>query len=241
MTELNPQHIAIIMDGNGRWATSMKKKRKAGHERGVSTVQTIIKLAAKYKIKYLTLFAFSCENWGRPALEVKFLMNLFTNSLNKHINDLNENNIKLHFIGNREKLESNVLNRINSTEKLTATNSGLQVNIALNYSGRWDIMNAMKKYAQNQAKLNLEALNEAEFNQYFQLSNIPEPDLLIRTGGEKRISNFLLWQIAYTELYFTDIFWPDFDALAFEEAIRYYHNRDRRFGLVKQEVDEVIL
>ena len=235
----NLRHIAVIMDGNGRWAKSRGLPRVAGHHKGVDAVRALVSSCIKHKIQVLTLFAFSSENWQRPKLEVKLLMNLFLKLLKEEINKLHENGIKLKIIGGRNRLDKMLQELINNAEDLTKDNTILQLNLAINYGGRADIVNACKVIA-DRVQIGLirpEKIDENLFANYLSLSGISEPDLLIRTSGEKRISNFLLWDLAYTELYFTDILWPDFNEADLLKAINFYHTRDRRYG--KLEIKEV--
>jgi undecaprenyl diphosphate synthase len=229
-----PEHIAIIMDGNGRWAKKHGKKRFLGHREGMKRVKDVVELAAEKAIHYLTLFAFSTENWLRPKEEVKFLMTLLDEFIKREVNKLKENNIKLRFLGSFEKISEKHLKLIKEAEKKTSDCTGLNLNIALSYGGRQEILDAVKAII---ADLNKKIITEDEitdklFSQYLYTKDIPDPDLLIRTSGEKRISNFLLWQIAYTELYITDTLWPDFNKSEFEKAIIDYTKRERRFGKV---------
>jgi undecaprenyl diphosphate synthase len=230
-----PTHIAVIMDGNGRWARKRFLPRVAGHKRGVETVRTLVKKCATLNVKYLTLFAFSSENWRRPDDEVTFLMGLFMDALKREVQKLHENNIRLILIGDRSKFSDALNEQINASEQLTAANTGLTLTIAANYGGRWDILQAVNRM--QLASPNIAGqLKEEDINQYLSMHYAPEPDLFIRTGGEKRISNFLLWQLAYTELYFTDILWPDFDDKAIEDAIKSYQQRERRFGRTSEQL-----
>jgi len=224
-----PNHVAVIMDGNGRWAKKRFLPRVAGHKRGVEVVRELVKQCATIGVNYLTLFAFSSENWRRPAEEVSFLMGLFMEALNSEVKKLHENNIRLIMIGDRSKFESALIAQIDSAEQLTKDNTGLTLTIAANYGGRWDIMQAMHKLQQQYPEL-VANFSEDDLTPYLSMSYAPEPDLFIRTGGEQRVSNFLLWQMAYSELYFTDTLWPDFDAAAFKLAIESYQQRERRFG-----------
>jgi undecaprenyl diphosphate synthase len=233
-----PTHIAVIMDGNGRWARKRFLPRVAGHKRGVETVRTLVKKCATLNVKYLTLFAFSSENWRRPDDEVTFLMGLFMDALKREVQKLHENNIRLVLIGDRSKFSDALKEKISESEQLTANNTGLTLTIAANYGGRWDILQAVNKMQLASPNL-IGNLKEEEINQYLSMHFAPEPDLFIRTGGEKRISNFLLWQLAYTELYFTDVLWPDFDDRAIEEAIKSYQQRERRFGRTSEQLKTI--
>ena len=219
------------MDGNGRWAKKRFLPRIAGHKIGVDRVRDLVKTSAKLGVEYLTLFAFSSENWRRPADEVSFLMSLFAEALTRESKKLHENNIRLKIIGDTTKFEPNLQKMIADAEALTAANSGLVLTIATNYGGRWDILQAANKVAATKAEITEEALN-----QYLSMYYAPEPDLFIRTGGEERISNFLLWQLAYTELYFTQILWPEFDDAAFGLALHSYQQRERRFGRTSEQL-----
>jgi undecaprenyl diphosphate synthase len=230
-----PRHIAIIMDGNGRWAKSRFLPRMAGHKRGVETVRSAIKACMERGVEYLTLFAFSSENWRRPPDEVAFLMQLFINVLEQEVSKLHENGIRFKVIGDLSKFEPKIVEFIRNGEALTAANGRFTLTIAANYGGRWDIMQAIRKMLAQRADL-AGCFEEKDVMQHFALNYAPEPDLFIRTGGEKRISNFLLWQLAYTELYFTETLWPDFDASALELAIQSYRTRERRFGRTSEQL-----
>jgi undecaprenyl diphosphate synthase len=232
-----PRHIAIIMDGNGRWAKQRLLPRIAGHQRGVETVREMVKACRQIGVKYLTLFAFSSENWRRPADEVSFLMQLFMKMLEREVSKLHENNVRLKIIGDLSRFDEQLRQCIVDAEQLTSANDGLTLTIAANYGGRWDIMQAVEKlwqaHPQMQGNLSEEALEP-----YLSMNYAPEPDLFIRTGGEQRISNFLLWQLAYTELYFTDTLWPAFDRTALDAAIQSYQKRERRFGRTSEQLSE---
>lgn len=225
------------MDGNGRWARKRFLPRIAGHKRGVDTVRDLVKSCAKLKVEYLTLFAFSSENWRRPADEVSFLMGLFMEALKREVDKLHQNNIKLVMIGDRSRFDAALLEQIKVSEELTTHNTGLTLTIAANYGGRWDILQAVNKMQAASPQL-AGYYREEHLSPYLSMSYAPEPDLFIRTGGEKRISNFLLWQLAYTELYFTDTLWPDFNADAFKLAIQSYQQRERRFGRTSEQLKE---
>ncbi len=235
-TELEdmPNHVAVIMDGNGRWAKKRFLPRVAGHKRGVEVVRDLVKQCAKLKIQYLTLFAFSSENWRRPEEEVSFLMGLFMEALKREVVKLHENNIRLILIGDRAGFTDELNAQITSSEEMTAKNTGLTLTIAANYGGRWDILQATNQMIAAHPTNN--TFSEEDLTPYLAMHYAPEPDLFIRTGGEQRISNFLLWQLAYTELYFTDILWPDFDLVCFDDAIRSYQQRERRFGRTSEQV-----
>ncbi|MDP1559230.1 MAG: polyprenyl diphosphate synthase [Nitrosomonas sp.] len=230
-----PRHIAIIMDGNGRWAKNRLMQRISGHKQGVETVRDIIKLCIERGVEYLTLFAFSSENWRRPADEVSFLMQLFFGALKQEIAKLHENDICFKVIGDISKFDPKIIEFIHSGERLTANNSRLVFTIAANYGGRWDILQAITKMLAQTTRLP-DNLQEEDLAQHLAMSYAPEPDLFIRTGGECRISNFCLWQLAYTELYFTDTLWPDFDAYELDHAIKCYQQRERRFGRISEQL-----
>jgi undecaprenyl diphosphate synthase len=230
-----PRHIAVIMDGNGRWAKKRFLPRVAGHKVGVETVRNMVKQCVNLGVDYLTLFAFSSENWRRPEEEVTFLMGLFMEALKKEVAKLHKNNVRLIIIGNRAQFGAALCAEIEAAENLTQNNTGLTLTIAANYGGRWDILqavNAMQKANPSQSG----EFAEEDLTPYLAMHYAPEPDLFIRTGGEKRISNFLLWQLAYSELYFTDVLWPDFDDLAFQQAIQSYQQRERRFGRTSEQL-----
>ena len=233
-----PQHVAIIMDGNGRWAQLRGKKRAAGHKSGVETVRTTVAAAAKNGVKALTLFAFSSENWQRPESEVSVLMDLFMFVLTREVKRLHKNGIKFNVIGDLNKFSSKLQKMIKESEALTAENTGMVLSIAANYGGRWDITQAAKKLAEKVARqeITAEEITEDSLNEYTCLAQLPELDLLIRTGGDYRISNFLLWQAAYAELYFTDVLWPDFNEIEFTKAITVFDQRERRFGQTGEQV-----
>ncbi|AZP13621.1 MULTISPECIES: polyprenyl diphosphate synthase [Undibacterium] len=229
-----PQHIAIIMDGNGRWATKRFLPRVAGHAKGVDAVRVMVKACVKREVKYLTLFAFSSENWRRPAEEVSLLMRLFVTALEKEVVKMHANGIRLKVVGDLSRFDAQLQKTIQAAEALTASNLGLTVTICANYGGRWDIVQAFNRLKQD---LKSDAtVTEEQLAPYLSMAYAPEPDLFIRTGGETRISNFLLWQLAYSELYFTDTFWPDFNAHALDEAIKSYQARERRFGRTSAQV-----
>ena len=230
-----PKHIAIIMDGNGRWAKKRFLPRTAGHKAGVETVRTIITECKRLGIKYVTLYTFSTENWKRPALEVETLMNLLQNYLKNEVEELNRNYVKLTAIGDIEKLPEPCLNELKRAIELTKDNKGPNLNLALNYGGRYDIAKAVKEISKDieNNKLNSDDITEETITNYLSTKSIPDPDLVIRTSGEQRLSNFLLWELAYAELYFTDVYWPDFKEKDLQLAIYTYQNRDRRFGGLK--------
>ena len=233
--EKMPTHIAIIMDGNGRWAKSRFLPRTAGHKAGVETIRKIVKEADRLGIQYLTLYAFSTENWKRPKLEVDALMNLLVTYLRNEIDELHKNNVKLTAVGDFEKLPEACVKELHSAMDKTKDNTGVHLNLALNYGGRNDIREAVVEIAKEykEGKISLEDITEERIKKHLSTGEIPDPDLVIRTSGEQRLSNFLLWDIAYSEFYYTDIHWPDFDGEELEKAIYAYQKRDRRFGGVK--------
>ena len=231
---LMPKHIAIIMDGNGRWATKRFLPRVAGHVKGVDAVRGIVEACIKRDIAFLTLFAFSSENWRRPADEVSLLMRLFVAALEKEVKKMHDNNIRLKIVGDLSRFDLSLQEAIQQAQELTAANTRLTVTICANYGGRWDIVQAVNKLTS--ANLSQNDITEEMLESHLSMAYAPEPDLFIRTGGETRISNFLLWQLAYTELYFTDTFWPDFNAKALDEAIHSYQARERRFGRTSAQV-----
>lgn len=231
---LMPKHIAIIMDGNGRWATKRFLPRVAGHVKGVDAVRGIVEACIKREIKFLTLFAFSSENWRRPADEVSLLMRLFVTALEKEVKKMHDNNIRLKIVGDLSRFDLPLQVAIQQAQELTAANTRLIVTICANYGGRWDIVQALNKLTSEGEAVT--AITEEMLESRLSMAYAPEPDLFIRTGGETRISNFLLWQLAYTELYFTDTFWPDFNAKALDEAIHSYQTRERRFGRTSAQV-----
>ncbi len=226
-----PQHIAIIMDGNGRWAQARGKKRVFGHKAGMERAREMAEICGELGVKHLTLFAFSSENWNRPADEVSFLMELFATSLKNESKKLHKNNVQLKVIGDKAGFDKGLQKAIDKAEALTADNDGLTLYIAANYGGRWDILQASQKLLKSN-----EQITEANLSQYLATGDAPDPDLLIRTGGEKRISNFLLWQAAYSELYFSDALWPDFDSEHLKLALADYAQRQRRFGKTGEQV-----
>jgi undecaprenyl diphosphate synthase len=236
-----PRHVAIIMDGNGRWAKQRMLPRVAGHRRGVETVRAVIRTAIQRRIEFLTLFAFSSENWRRPPEEVSILMELFVRALEHEVAKLHQNGIRFRVVGDLARFSPRIRELVTVAEQLTAGNGRLTLTIAANYGGRWDIAQAARRYyAQHREALEPDApLDPEALAPYLSLAHAPEPDLFIRTGGEQRISNFLLWQLAYTELHFTDTLWPDFDASAFDAALASYRMRERRFGRTSEQVQEV--
>lgn len=225
-----PKHVAIIMDGNGRWATKRFLPRVAGHSQGLDTVRKIVKECGDVGVEYLTLFAFSSENWRRPEEEVGFLMKLFLTALEKEVSRLDRNNVRLRLIGDMSRFDPLIQERVAQAESLTAKNTGLNLTIAANYGGRWDMLQAFSACLKANPHLSPEKVSEDLLTPHLSMSFAPEPDLFIRTGGEQRISNFLLWQLAYTELYFTDLLWPDFDPAALQASFDWYRHRERRFG-----------
>lgn len=230
-----PKHIAIIMDGNGRWAKKRFMPRVAGHKRGVETVRNTVKACSELGVEYLTLFAFSSENWRRPAEEVSFLMQLFMLALEQEIAKLHKNNICLKIIGDRSRFDGKLVEMITRAESLTESNTGLTLTIAANYGGRWDLVQAAHRMLENHPECG-QNFKEEDLEPYLSTSYAPEPDLFIRTGGEQRISNFMLWQLAYAELYFTDTLWPDFNTLALKRAIKSFQQRERRFGRTSEQL-----
>lgn len=233
-----PKHVAIIMDGNGRWAKRRMLPRVAGHRRGVEAVRTIVRASVERGVGFLTLFAFSSENWRRPADEVSILMELFLRALEVEVGKLHENGIRLRVIGDTGRFDPRIRAQITAGEALTAANTRLTLTIAANYGGRWDIAQAARAYYRRHPEALAEgaALDPDALAPYLALAYAPEPDLFIRTGGEQRISNFVLWQLAYTELWFTDRLWPDFDAAALDEAIASYRTRERRYGRTSEQL-----
>lgn len=230
--------MAIVLDGNGRWAERRGKSRPAGHKAGVETVRRTIELCMERGIGVLTLFAFSSENWKRPRGEVSLLLDLFLNSLRREVGRLNENNVRLRIIGDTTAFSGKLQQSIRDAEALTVENHALELNIAANYGGRWDIAQAARRVAERVARGELDATTvDAEIiAAEMSLADLPEPDLFIRTGGESRISNFMLWQLAYSELYFTDLLWPDFDAAQLDKALAWYAGRQRRYGRTPTQV-----
>jgi undecaprenyl diphosphate synthase len=231
-----PRHIAIIMDGNGRWAKKRFLPRIAGHKRGVETVREVIKACAEQGVHYLTLFAFSSENWRRPEEEVSMLMDLFALALEREVVKLHKNDVRLRVVGDLARFGPKLVKLIHESEHLTRGNASLTLTIAANYGGRWDIMQAMNKLVAQSGQPTEQGYSEANLTPHLAMHYAPEPDLFIRTGGEQRISNFLLWQLAYSELYFTPTLWPDFDTAALNQAIASYSNRERRFGRTSEQL-----
>lgn len=229
-----PRHVVAIMDGNGRWATLRGRPRHAGHRAGVKAVRAIVEGCARRGVEALTLFAFSSENWGRPAEEVGKLMELFVEAMDREVDKLDGNGIRLRFIGDLEALKPRLVAKIRIAQQRTATNDRMTLYVALSYGGRWDLVNAARKLAARvlAGELDIAGIDEAAFSAELELAGAPEPDLFIRTGGEQRISNFLLWNLAYTELYFCDVLWPDFDEAQLDLAFGHFAGRQRRYGLV---------
>ncbi len=239
-----PRHIAVVMDGNGRWANKRHLPRAAGHKAGVGSTRKIVEACAKKNIEALTIFAFSSENWNRPKTEVSSLMALFVTTLTLEVKKLHKKNVRVQFIGDRSRFSEKLQNSINESEALTKDNTGLFLSIAANYGGRWDVVNACKSLIvdmQSDIKNSghsVDEIDEKLFDSYMSLSETPVPDLLIRTGGEQRISNFLIWQLAYSELYFTDTLWPDFSDEDLDEALSWFAGRQRRFGKTGQQIQK---
>ncbi|WP_260292890.1 isoprenyl transferase [Sedimenticola hydrogenitrophicus] len=233
-----PRHVAIVMDGNGRWAQQRNLPRHAGHKAGVKSVRTSVEESVRHGIEVLTLFAFSSENWKRPAGEVSLLMDLFMVALQREVKRLKRNNVRLRIIGDRSAFSDKLQQRIAAAEAETAENDGLVLQIAANYGGRWDIVQSVRHLAARVAsgELTAERISEAVISSGLSFSDLPDPDLFIRTGGEQRISNFMLWQSAYTELFFTDAYWPDFDARAYAAALDFFAARQRRFGMLEEQL-----
>jgi undecaprenyl diphosphate synthase len=238
IAERVPKHIAIIMDGNGRWAKQKGKMRLFGHNNGAKALKNILKTASDIGVKYLTVYAFSTENWNRPEAEVNGLMSLLMSSIDSEVKNVMENDIKISVIGDIEALPKKVKSKVKSIIELTKDNQKFNIIIALSYSGRWEIIDAAKKIAKNvrDNKLDIEDIDDECFANYLSTKDIPDPELLIRTSGEERISNFLLYQIAYSEIYFTDVLWPDFNDQELYKAIIDYQNRERRFGKTSEQI-----
>ncbi len=233
-----PRHIAIIMDGNGRWAKQRFMPRVMGHQRGVESLREVVRACRDMGVGYLTVFAFSSENWRRPADEVSFLMGLFIKVLEREAAKMHRNNIRLKIIGDRSQFDEKLRIAMEDAERLTSENNGLTLTIAANYGGRWDVMHAVHEMLQAHPEWG-QSFTEDQLQPYLSMSDAPEPDLFIRTGGEQRISNFMLWQLAYTELYFTDTLWPAFNKIELEKAIASYQNRERRFGRTSEQVQQI--
>lgn len=226
------KHVAIVMDGNGRWAKKQGSLRLTGHLNGVNAAKNIIEYASNNGLSCLTLYAFSTENWNRPKKEVSFLLDLFVKKINQHIEELHYKQIRFKVIGELESLPKTLRNVLSEAVKLTSANTGMTLNVAINYGGRWDIVHAARRVAKQclSGELMVDDISEDIFERNLSTGNLPAPDLLIRTSGESRLSNFLLWQLAYAELYFANVLWPDFTPDEFDKAINWYHCRDRRFG-----------
>lgn len=233
-----PKHVAVVMDGNGRWANKRHLPRAAGHKAGVSSTRKIVENCAKKGVKALTIFAFSSENWSRPESEVSSLMSLFVTTITAEVKKLHKKNVRVQFIGDRTRFSEKLQASINESEALTRDNTGLHLNIAANYGGRWDVVNACKQIAEavkDNAKV-IDDIDEELFDSFMSLNELPAPDLFIRTGGEQRISNFLIWQLAYSELYFVDTLWPDFSDQELDDAFLWYAGRQRRFGMTGEQL-----
>lgn len=235
-TTVIPRHIAIVMDGNGRWAQQRKRPRLFGHHRGAEAVRTTVKTCGKLGVECLTLFAFSSENWKRPAEEVEGLMSLLATALDREAKSLMKHGVRLKFIGDTSAFSQKLQDKITKVEAMTAEGDGLLLQIAANYGGRWDIVQAVQRLVDDTPDSS--AINESSVSEYMSTAGVPDPDLFIRTGGERRISNFLLWQLAYSELYFTDLLWPDFNETALVEAIEDFSGRQRRFGMTGEQIKE---
>ena len=237
-TAILPKHVAIIMDGNGRWAKKRLLPRVAGHKAGVDSVDRIVEACVEKNISVLTLFAFSSENWQRPAQEVTFLMQLFLSSLEHYAKKIHKKNVQLRIVGDRSRFDEKLRATMTRIEQLTGQNTGLKLVIAVNYGGQWDICEAMRQLASEieQGKLTSRDITPELIESKLALADLPHPDLFIRTSGEQRISNFLIWQLSYSELYFTDVFWPDFSVKEFEKALDFFANRERRFGLTSEQL-----
>ncbi|WP_267463287.1 MULTISPECIES: isoprenyl transferase [Thiomicrorhabdus] len=231
-----PQHIAIIMDGNGRWAKKRFLPRFVGHQKGLNAVKRVVSHCSVIGVKAVTLFAFSTENWRRPEDEVNKLMQLFLKALQKEVIKLNDNNVKLRIIGDRSAFSPVLQEHIAKAEEMTQNNTGLVLTIAANYGGRWDIANAVKQWQEHNPQSTIADMTEVDISKHISLADLPEPDLLIRTGGEQRISNFLIWQMAYAEFYFTDTLWPDFNEASIDQAVKSFSSRERRFGKTSEQV-----
>ena len=232
-----PRHIAIIMDGNGRWAKQRGLPRVAGHRRGAEAVRTAVRACAERGVEYLTLFAFSSENWRRPPEEVSLLMQLFVRALEQEVEKLHEGGVRFRVIGDIKRFEPKLVRLIEGAQARTSGNRRLTLTVAANYGGRWDIIQAVRRMIEERPELARD-FGEEDFAPYLSMADAPEPDLFIRTGGEQRVSNFLLWQLAYTELYFTEVLWPDFDPATLDRAITSYQQRERRFGRTSDQLPE---
>lgn len=242
-SDLLPQHIAVIMDGNGRWAKQRGKPRIYGHRMAVKSVRETISTASRLGIKAITLFAFSSENWKRPEEEVSVLMDLFMAVLTREVKKLHKNNLRLQIIGDKTRFSNALQKKIAAAEELTQANTGTVINVAANYGGKWDITEAVKQVAQqvSDGQLQPQDITESTISQYLSMSDLPDVDLMIRTSGECRISNFMLWQMAYAELYFTDLFWPEFGEQALLDAIAWFINRERRFGCTSEQLQSLMI
>lgn len=237
-----PNHIVIVMDGNGRWAKKRLLPRTAGHAAGVKATKKAVEFCVEKGVPALTLFAFSSENWKRPQQEVSSLMELFVSTLQSEVDALHEQNVRMRFIGDCSAFSEKLQSKINQAAGLTENNTGLQLNIAVNYGGRWDVAEACKVIAKKivAGDINADDIDAELIDQYVCIADLPDPDLFIRTGGEKRISNFLVWQLAYTELYFSDVLWPDFDKNEFSSALSWFANIQRRFGKTGEQVEQKV-
>ncbi len=233
-----PRHVAIVMDGNGRWAQARRRPRSFGHRAGVKAVRGVVEFCLRERIGALTLFAFSSENWQRPAAEVGALMNLFLRALDREVGQLHDSGVRVRFIGDAGAFPEELQTRMRRVEQRTAGNTALALNVAANYGGRWDVANACRSLARDVAagRISAEAIDVAAVQSRLSLADLPEPDLFIRTGGDQRLSNFLLWQLAYAELHFSDVLWPDFDAAAMRAALDDFAGRERRFGKTSAQV-----
>jgi undecaprenyl diphosphate synthase len=238
-TSAKPKHVVVVMDGNGRWAKKRLLPRTAGHHAGVKSTRKVVEASVKEGIQALTIFAFSSENWKRPEQEVSSIMELFISTLQSEVESLHKQNVRVRFIGECSAFSEKLQQKIQAATRLTQDNTGLQLNIAVNYGGRWDVAEACKNIAAKvqAGDISIADINAEMVNEHICLSELPEPDLFIRTGGEQRISNFLIWQLAYTELYFTDTLWPDFGAQQFQEALSWFEGRQRRFGKTGEQVE----
>jgi undecaprenyl diphosphate synthase len=235
-----PRHIAIIMDGNGRWAKQRRLPRVAGHKAGLEAAHKVVEHCIKQKLEVLTLFVFSSENWRRPEDEVSYLMHLFVTMLQRDANKLHEQNVQLRIIGDRSRFSETLQKHIAKVEKLTESNTGLKLLLAANYGGQWDITEAMRKIATDirQGSISMDNVTTDTIKKYLSFADLPDPDLFIRTSGEMRISNFMLWQLAYSELYFTDVYWPDFNPSELDKALLFFSSRERRFGYISEQLKE---
>lgn len=236
---LMPQHVAIIMDGNGRWAKARGEDRTKGHQEGVVSVRKVVEAAAAIDLRYLTVYTFSTENWNRPEEEVQALMALLVTAIHRETPDLMKNNVRLDVIGDLSRLNGDVHKTLTDCIEQTSVNTGTTLILALSYSSRWELLNASKLLAKDvcEKRISPDDITEDSFSQYLTTKDFPDPDLLIRTGGEKRISNFLLWQLSYAEFYFTDVYWPDFRENELYEAILFYQQRERRFGKISEQLN----